>query len=499
MSTSIKKTSLFLFSLRIAKMLLTVLTVTFMAKYFGVSIEKDMWVLAYTFITTINLAIWGPINETFRTKFVFIKEQKGAHVALSQTSSLIGFVFVVSICIVLLLFAMSSPITNYLTKEMPSSSRKIFMLLFLLLSPTLIINEITNICISVLNAYEVYYLPEVVGSISAVVNLGAIIVFAPFLGIYSLMIANYFGAVLLLVVVLFFLSKNKIYIWRKLFYFKWRDVKIFIFFALPFFFPYFVGQMNGIMEKYLSGLLGGGMISSLDYSRQFISVLQSVISSVLTTLVVPLLAKSFINGHSNETTKIIKDSLVVTSLIVCAASIFLLGLTEPVCRFFFYRGKVSLDALNMIIMLTRSYGMAFWGVITYLVFGYALLASGQGKYYATIGVLNQILILLINITLVPQLGLIVFPVSYGLIHLLSGCLMFLRLKVENRFSIAITLLKSMIISMVLSYTYYNFNNAISIENNFLKLLFMFGTLLISMPFIVMSLGVDLKSCLKKII
>ena len=78
MAKSLKKTTLYLFILRLVRMVITVVTVTFSAKYFGVSMEKDMWVLTLTLITTITSAVWGPLNEVFRTKFVFIREQEGA-------------------------------------------------------------------------------------------------------------------------------------------------------------------------------------------------------------------------------------------------------------------------------------------------------------------------------------------------------------------------------------------------------------------------------------
>ena len=48
--------------------------------------EKDMWVLVTTFLLTVGTAIWGPINETFRAKFVFIKEQEGEAKAIMSTT-----------------------------------------------------------------------------------------------------------------------------------------------------------------------------------------------------------------------------------------------------------------------------------------------------------------------------------------------------------------------------------------------------------------------------
>ena len=251
MATNIKKTSFILFILRLLKMSVTIITVTFTAKFFGVSMERDMWVMALTVVSTITMAVWGPLNEIFRTKFVFVKESEGEYVAIEKTASLVGFVFVSTLILSLSILCLSPFLADAMVINGTNEARHIFMLLLVLQIPTLLISELTNIGISILNAYEIYYVPEIVSFVSGCVNLLAIIVFAPVIGIYSLLIATYFGALLLFFLLLHFLRIKRIFIWSRLIRFKWSDAKIFLLFSLPFFFPYFVGQMNGFFEKYL--------------------------------------------------------------------------------------------------------------------------------------------------------------------------------------------------------------------------------------------------------
>jgi len=479
-------------------MLLTVVTVTFTAKFFGISVEKDMWVLASALIATITSAIWGPLNEVFRTKFVFLKEQEGEENAVRKTASLIGFVFVISLTLVILLLVTSPYVGNFMTRNLANASERIFVMILILLVPTILINEMTNIGISVLNAYDVYYLPEVVGLVSGLINLGAIILFAPVFGIYSLLVATYFGTIVLFLVVVSFLHKKRIYIWNRLFSFKWTDITPFIIFALPFFFPYFVGQMNFIFEKYLSGMLGSGMISSLDYSRQFINVLQSVIGSVLTTLFVPILAKDFITGDRTGFINTIKENFTMMILILCTASIFLIGATEPLCRFFFYRGRVSWEALQIIIRLTRMFGMAFWGVIVYVIFGMSLLASDKGKLYAAIGVANQILILLINLLCMPLMGIWIFPISYGIVHLLSGLYMFYKLDVDSHVAVIIPFVRGMLVTSVVVLFYYYLSDLMTGLNSFVCLLLIVSTLVVTIPVEAELIGIKVKKQIVKL-
>lgn len=143
---------------------MSVVTLIFSAKYFGVSIERDVWILVTTFLVTVCSAVWGPINETFRAKFIFIREQEGEQIALRKTVSLMGFIVAVtvliSICILISLHLITSVIVQHPTDE----SSKLFMSLLLIMLPTFLMNELINIGISILNAYEVYYVPEIVGA-----------------------------------------------------------------------------------------------------------------------------------------------------------------------------------------------------------------------------------------------------------------------------------------------------------------------------------------------
>ena len=68
--------------------------------------ERDVWLLVLAFITTINLAVWGPINETFRTKFIFLREKEGEVEALRRTASLLSFIVLgtILVSLVILLF-----------------------------------------------------------------------------------------------------------------------------------------------------------------------------------------------------------------------------------------------------------------------------------------------------------------------------------------------------------------------------------------------------------
>lgn len=493
MGNSTKKTSLFLFILRLFRMAMNVVTVTFSAKFFGVSMEKDIWVLTLTIISTIIGATWGPLNEIFRTKFIYIKEQEGTDAALDKSASIIGFIIIVSVVLSIILIIICPHLSVLMTHNMQMGASSLFVCLLLLQLPSLLINELTNIGISILNAYDVYYLPEFVGFASGIINIIAIILFANTIGIYSLLIGLYFGIITLFVVVLYYLHKKNLNLWQRVSFMKWNDVKVFILFALPFFFPYFIGQFNSLFEKYLAGIMGSGNISSIEYARQFISVLQGVLSSVLTTIMVPVLAKQYISKQDKAFEQTLKDNVMISMLIYITASVYLLGSTEPLCDFFFNRGKVPTDSLTIIVSLTRYYSFAFFGIIVYLIMGMALLASNKGKIYATIGVSTQIFVLSSNYILCPIFGVIVFPLSLGFAHLFTGMLMFRYVSLVNHKSMFFYLMKGILIYSFVIISFYVFNNIFTYNISITRLIFVTILYAIALPAVAALLGFNVKS------
>lgn len=440
-AANIKKITSILFILRIFRMSISMVALIFSAKYFGVSMERDVWILVTTFLVTLCSAIWGPINETFRAKFVFIKEQEGEVNAIQKTLSLLSFIVSVTLLISLFILLFLHPITSFIVHNPTEESAHLFVSLLLLMLPTFLINELTDIGISVLNAYEIYYVPEMVGALSSLLNILIIVFLAPLIGIYSLAVSQYAAIIILLSVILWKIHHLHIFHWRNLFKFRFRHISGYLLFALPFFFPYFIGQCNFLTEKWLAGMLGEGNISSLDYARQFTKVLQNVLSSILTTVMVPMLAKAYAQKDMKVFERTTKDNLTVCFAILGLAIPILFGATSPLCEFFFLRGKVSSEALILITTLTRMYAVAFIGVLLYLVFGCTLLASDKGKRYALWGVLTQIIVLGANFLLLPLCGIYIFPISLGVAHLFAAIIMSFDIEVEIRKRLFVSIIK----------------------------------------------------------
>lgn len=193
-------------------MSLSMVSLILSAKFFGVSMERDMWVLVTAFIMTLGSALWGPVNETFRAKFIFISESDGKDKALSSAFSLVVFIILITLLLSFIIGIFHDSLGHLLSVSGKSSEGlQLFSLLLIVMLPTLLITQLTSIGISILNAYDIYYLPEIAGGISSIFNILIIILLAPRIGIFSLAISQYMAMGLLLVGVLYYLHKLHVF------------------------------------------------------------------------------------------------------------------------------------------------------------------------------------------------------------------------------------------------------------------------------------------------
>lgn len=495
---SVKKITTILFSLRLGRMLIGILSAMVSAKFFGISIERDSWILAITVTTILVSAIWGPVNETFRTKFVYLKELEGKEKAIEKTSSLLGFIILSTFILCSVLYLFVDKLALYIIANPTEELMHIFIKIFTLLLPIILTNEISNILTSVLNAFEIFYLPEIVGTITSLINIIIVYCLAPYIGIYSFVLSTYVGTIIFMFVLIFFLKKNQIYVWDKLFSFKFSEAWKFVVFALPFFFPYFVGQCNTFFEKYLSGMLGVGLISSVEYARQFSSILQGVVNSVLTTIMVPMLSRAYITNEKSTFSHILKENFSTIFFIVGIALFYMIGTATPLCDFLFNKGSIDSEGLNRIVRLTQMFGFAFIGVILYIMTGMSLLASNKRKQYATIGVLTQIVVLGLNFALIEKIGVYTLPINYGLAHFITAIIMWAILEVEYKYNLTLLIARCVIIILCFSCFLLFVNTKLNIENSFVALIVSSIIILILLPLFAYGIGIDIRLYLNKI-
>ncbi|HKG08902.1 MAG TPA: lipid II flippase MurJ [Pedobacter sp.] len=445
------------------------MTLSLSAKYFGVSIQRDVWLLAFNCIVVLDLAIWGPLNETFRAKFIFFREENGEDEALKRARSVLIFTNVITVVIVAFLILMPELLAGFIAPGLKGAELAFLLFMIQVIAPSFLFNQIGQILISILNAYNSIYIPEISGFISGIINLAMIILLAPVIGIYALACSYYLGLLLLIVLLVIQVKKMKINLFSQMTAVKLSDAMPFVLFALPFFLPYFAGQIANIVEKSIASTMGTGVVSVLDYARKFSDILLGVLSSVLTTILVPALSVRFAQkdhtGFFQEFRQMYQGGLLllagITAMFTACPGAFVAIL--------YGQGSINTATLTQISTLTTLYSWSAVAVFLYAIIGMSLIASKKGKIYALYGIVAQLVMVALNLLFYKKLGTYIFPLSLLAAHFMAVILIFSHL--PQRKSLALITLKYLLLLVLVTTLLYGINvSFIKLSSPFLSLL-----------------------------
>lgn len=409
--------------LKLLKIPVSLYSYTLIAKYFGVSIEKDIWLLAFSLILTLDAAIWGPINDIFRAKFVTLKEIDGEEKAIKATQSLLFYMFLFSCLIVLILFSFTDFFVDIISTGYSGEQRLQLISMLRLVAPILLVNQASLIGVSILNAYDSFVVPEIASFCSQILNVIILIFFVDQLGIYVLWLASVISLLLLILFIIYKFKKMKIKL-LKSFKPKFTYFKTFFLFALPLFVPYCIGQMNSVIEKKLISSVGTGTVSVIDFAKKFPDMVNVIISSVVLTVLTPTITRLFVNKDNEEFDKHFLDSFGLGLLIIGFFCVFMLVGSSDVMTFFYGRSSVDRNSLIEIVELNKFYSLAAFTIFLYVIFGTSLLATGKNKINALAGTVTQIAVITSNLILVSKFGVYIFPFSVLVSHFFAAIFMF---------------------------------------------------------------------------
>lgn len=450
MKEASQKTALLLFLLRFLKLVISVATLSIAAKYFGVGIERESWLLTFNFVMVVNLALWGPLNEIFRAKFIFLKAEVGEEIALRKTGSLFVFSLVVLLLVAILFQFFAYPISRLIAPSYNSEELLIVASLVRYMIWSAIISQATQLLSSILNTYNSFYIPELSGFFSAILNFFIIIFLSQYVGIYSFVIANYVSAIILLAALIYQVRKLQIPLFKDKVIFSWPELKPFILFSLPFFLPYLVGQFNGLLEKSIGNLMGNGSVSIIDYSKKISEIIQSVLSSVLVTIMVPAISAYYAKGAFINVKEEALKYLGFVLLILAFLIPLLIVTADSITIILFDKGSISAPDLQKIAFLMRAYSFGLIAVFLYLIFGLTLLSTNRNKDYAVYGMIAQIIMMIMNIIAYSYWGIYTFTISLTISHLIVAIILFFKLPISGKAAYGLKILQYCSFGLVLS-------------------------------------------------
>lgn len=426
-----RRISLGLGVLKFVRALLTIYSVILSAKYFGASLARDTWIIAGSAVTVLAQILFGPLNEVFRARFIHVRGEAGEDVALEAVSSLFCTIVALSLLVILLVEIAPGYVGTVFAPSFDVDQQRLLAVMMRWMIPTLLFNEITLILIAILNAYQSYFIPDIHSMISVIINVVCIMILAPLIGIYSLILSNYICTAILAYVLIAAVLKTKKKIFRPSLP-QWSLLKPFVVASSPFYLAFLVGNTQTTVERVLCTSLGVGNVSVLDYARKFIDMPISVIVGVISTTFGPTLADLFVSGKNaefhRESVKFLR--MLLLGLIPLVA-IFLVCANEFV-ELLLVRGSFDKAFTGVTAQTLALFYLGVIGYVLYSVGGQSLISQNKSARYALVAALATSISIVLNVMFIDRVGLTIFPLTWGITMLSAGVYLLLQQDFNRR-------------------------------------------------------------------
>lgn len=413
--------SLFLASLRFVKTAFALASMVISARFFGVGTERDHLVVCLAATTSIPQLLFGPVNEIFRLKYAHLREAEGEVAALQRGNAIMSVAFWILLSTTLTIELFPQIVAKIFAPSFAANGQTDFLLMVRIVMPLLVINQISSGWTYILNAYKVYFVPELVGIATSMLGIAIVLASTRWIGIYSLVVSMYVSASLLMVALLPFVrskARPALMFWRC----DAKLVRPFLKMAMPFYFSFALGQGLVVIEKRIGGSMGTGMISILDYAQKIILIPLAVIMSTITSILAPSLASLFAKRDVDSFRREFIAYLRLT-LIALSPMIFLLSCGGHDILSIVFGRKVDSHGLSLMTTTLAWLSMGLVAASVYSLTGQAITAIDKGKHYAVVAAAVQMLIILLNLVFAPGRDIYVLAITWSVAHIAAAAVL----------------------------------------------------------------------------
>ncbi len=356
-----------------------------------------------------NLIAAGALGSAFLPTFtgLLVKDERTS--AWQLASSLINLVTLI-LSIAAFLSAVFAPqIVQYLLAPGLSRDPEIFALAVNLLriqSISAVLFGIGGLVISILNAHQVFFIPQITAAMYQLGQIFGVLVLARWMGIYGLAWGVVIGAGLFLMIQLPSLFKLK---GKYSFSLGWgnKHVSRVIQLMGPRIFGTAIVQLNFWVNNNLSSKMAAGSIQSISYGFALMVMAQAAIAQSVAIAAMPTFSAQHALGKVDEMRSSLASALRGILLMALPASVGLILLARPIVSMLFERGEFTATVAQMTAWALVWYAAGLIGHSIMEVLTRAFYAQQDTKTPVIIGAIAMGLNVIFSITfakLFTQIG-----------------------------------------------------------------------------------------------
>ena len=293
--------------------------------------------------TLFNLIAAGALGSAFLPTFTAFLVKNDRTSAWRLASSLINLVTLILSLAAILAAWFAPQIVRYLLAPGLASDPEFFVLAVRLLriqSVSAVMFGLGGLVISILNAHQVFFIPQITAAMYQIGQIFGVLVLAPWMGIYGLAWGVVIGSVLFLVIqlpALFRLNAN----FSLSLGGRNPDVRRVMQLMGPRVFGAAVVQLNFWVNNNLGSRMAEGSIISLTLGFALMLMAQAAIAQSVAIAALPTFSAQFALGKMDEMRMSLASTLRSMFLLAIPASVGLILLAQPIVAMLYQRGKFT--------------------------------------------------------------------------------------------------------------------------------------------------------------
>ena len=453
---------------------------TSLAYFFGTNSIVDTYVLA----TTIPCVIFGCLDAVaVAITPIYMKEKNNSEEKANKLlSNIVSWVCVISILLIILFEVCSKKfislflIFNDSTVDIPTLT-----LYFRITLLTIFFNPIAQIYLSYLRCKDKSIAAQIIELAISGFQILFIIIAGKTLNTLLLPI-GYAVAHFSCMIFAYIISNNRLSFDIS----KKEETKDIVKLIFPTFLGNTIAQINAFIDKLFASSLASGSIAALNYSNIIKNLYYAIFTAPLISIYYPKISEYIAKKQKEQAKKMITNIIVKLILFLIPISIFSYIFSKNIIRILFMRGNFDETSLTMTSLAFQMYLVGVFAICLREVFLRCLYSLKSNKTVIYITMINVILNVILNTIFIKKFQYYGLALATSLSNVIVLPIYFYKLNKEKMLDlkqISISLIKTIVISAIISIILFVVKNNISFPNNvlleiiYIAIFFAIGTIM----------------------
>jgi len=408
-SNSITQASFLVFVTTVLSKIIAYLESVIVAAYFGTSGKIDMFYLANSISIRFAFTIFASLSIAVVTMYNSTLSEGGVAQGNRFISSLLKIVLPAAVILSVLLFMLSPLIANIMTRNYDGNENEVLCLYIRVLSAVGIFYVLGVVFTAVLNANKMFVPGALVGTIQNVTLIIFVIVLSPSAEIWSVVIGFLSGYIIQ--AFFLYICTRRVFRYEKNSIKNDLDIKKMMVLVVPLILGDATGEINMLVDQFVSTGLGKGYVSALSYSESLDGFVTSFFIQTISTVLLPFFSILATEKKYDEMSRQIRTVINMLVLILIPVTIITVINATDIVSIVYQRGNFDISSVNKTAYALMGYGIGFVFRAVFIVTRRPFYAIEDTKVPMYLTMVSVVINIFLTVILSNYLG--VFGVTFA--------------------------------------------------------------------------------------